>query len=84
METAFRYQRVGLAPRFGQFEVADVLALGTEVGYLREYVATLHDMLERAQWGNTGACPECGRVYSKGHEPDCRLAAALRGGTDGE
>ena len=43
--------------------------------------ATLHDLLERVQWGNTGACPECGRMWlpgnTAGHAPDCALDAAL-------
>lgn len=41
-------------------------------------VAELHDMLERVQWGNTGACPECKRLPPT-HALDCALDAALRG-----
>ena len=77
METAFRYQRAGIAPRFGQFEVADVLALGTAVRYLKEWNLDLRDLLERAQWGNSGQCPVCLGFYQV-HKPGCELAAALR------
>lgn len=76
-ETAFRYSMLGISRRVGQFEVADVLALLTKVRSLEERVATLRDLLERVQWGNTGACPECGRM-SPTHAAGCDLAAALR------
>lgn len=49
---------------------------------LRARNAELVDLLERVQWGNTGACPECHALPPR-HAPACVLAAALRG-EDGE
>lgn len=57
------------------WEAQELLA---EVDRLRGAVDTLYDMLERVQWGNTGACPEC-KALPPTHGPGCALDAALRG-----
>lgn len=52
-------------------------AILKEFQEFRVRIATLHDLLERTQWGNTGACPECGRMPESGHHRHCALGAAL-------
>lgn len=38
--------------------------------------------LKLAEWGGQGMheCPVCGNKDVRGHEPDCKLAAAIREG----
>lgn len=54
-----------------------------EVERLRVANAELRRLLEKHQWSgmtpfaSVGACPECNGPATRGHRPQCALAAAL-------